>query len=264
MSPEKNSTSTALSAKGNSVIVRPVVNAVRIIRLLSESGAAERAVDIARKLSINPSTCFNILRTLLTEEMVTFDEIGKTYSIGPGIARLARHQIVQQRSAELARQIMQEFAARYRVTVSIWHYISPDRIEVTSLETAPKGLRIEIPMGHRVPVLMGASGRLFAKNLGASEDCLRKMYQEIRWARPLSLETYLEQVMEADRRGWAVDDGYFSAGIMTIAAPVNEPSGKIAFTVSAVFFRGQYTGKKIDEIGTAVRDLAQSLQGLPL
>ena len=49
------------------VTVKPVANAIRILRHLSQSGAPERSVDIARRLSINHSTCFNILRTMVME-----------------------------------------------------------------------------------------------------------------------------------------------------------------------------------------------------
>ncbi|UUZ70707.1 helix-turn-helix domain-containing protein [Polaromonas sp. P1(28)-8] len=46
------------------VIVRPVVNAISILRYLTHTGAPERAADIARHLSINSSTCFNILQNI--------------------------------------------------------------------------------------------------------------------------------------------------------------------------------------------------------
>ena len=55
------------------VTVKPVVNAVRILRYLTQKGAPERAADIARHLAINPSTCFNILRTLVAEDVVDFN-----------------------------------------------------------------------------------------------------------------------------------------------------------------------------------------------
>ena len=42
-----------------------MVNAIKILRYLTHTGAPERAADIARHLSINQSTCFNILRTLV-------------------------------------------------------------------------------------------------------------------------------------------------------------------------------------------------------
>ena len=51
---------------------------------------------------------------------------------------------------------------------------------------------------------------------------------------------YLAQVKLAQKCGWAVDDGYFSDGVLAIAAPVCDASANIAYTVSAVMIRSQH------------------------
>ena len=90
-------------AHGNApVTVKPVVNAIRILRLLSQAGRPERAVDIARQLDINPSTCFNILRTLAAEDMVEFNAMSKRYSAGLGLARLVEQFVTQGQKIQLA------------------------------------------------------------------------------------------------------------------------------------------------------------------
>ena len=101
MNPEEPSVSpTKARATSGTVIVKPVVNAVRILRHLAHTGAPERAADIARHLSINPSTCFNILRTLVAEDVVDFNGLSKTYSAGLGLARLVEQLVTQgQRSS---------------------------------------------------------------------------------------------------------------------------------------------------------------------
>ena len=81
---------TAKSA--NATLVKPVSNAIRILRHLSQVGKPERSLDIARQLSINPSTCFNILRTLVQEDVVDFSPLSKRYSVGSGLARLVEGQ----------------------------------------------------------------------------------------------------------------------------------------------------------------------------
>jgi hypothetical protein len=69
-------------------LVKPVANAIRILRLLGEVGRPVRASEVSRELSLNPSTCFNILRTLVHEGLVDFDETGKTYETGYGLQEL--------------------------------------------------------------------------------------------------------------------------------------------------------------------------------
>lgn len=244
------------------VTVKPVVNAVRILRYLTHKGAPERAADIARHLGINPSTCFNILRTLVAEDVVDFNALSKTYSAGLGLARLVEQFVTQGQRLQQALPPMRELAARFGVTVTLWRRMGANRIVLMHSESSPTVVHIDMPAGQRLPLLMGASGRLFVGRMGMSDDELRAAFAPIRWARNLSFETYQREVARARRRGWAVDDGYFSAGVLAVAAPVCDPSDQIAFTVSAVMIRGQRSEDDIEAIGEALRDLGHRLQAV--
>jgi len=242
------------------VIVKPVVNAVRILRYLTMKGAPERAADIARHLSINPSTCFNILRTLVAEDVVDFNPLSKTYTAGLGLARLVEQLVTQGQRVELASPLMHDLAATHGVTVTLWRRMGTDRIVLVKSESSPTEMHIDMPAGQRLPILMGASGRLFVSQMGIDDAALREVFEQIRWARPLSFETYLREVNRARRRGWAVDDSYFATGVLAVAAPVRDASGSIAFTVSAVMIRGQRSEAEIDLLGEALRDLGHRLE----
>jgi len=249
-------TSDDQSDSSTGVTVKPVVNAIRILRFLTASGSPERAADIARELAINPSTCFNTLRTLVAEEMLDFDPLSKTYTTGLGLAKLVEHLVTQGQRLDVVRPLMQEFAAAHHVTVTLWRRMGNDRIVLVSSETSPGDLRIDMAIGQRLPVLMGASGRLFAGKLGLDEERLRAAFDKVRWARPLGFDDYRRQVADASAKGWAVDDGYFSAGILAIAAPVNDRAGTTAYAMSAVTFRGQHAEAEIEKLGQALRKAA--------
>lgn len=246
------------------VIVRPVVNAVSILRYLTQTGAPERAADIARHLSINSSTCFNILRTLAAEDVVDFNPLSKTYSAGLGLVRLADQLVSRGQRLQLASPLMHELADEFGVTVTLWRRLGADRIVLVSSESSPTNMHISMPTGQRLPLLMGASGRLFTGQLGLSDEQMREEFEHIRWARPISFDAYLKEVKQARRRGWAVDDGYFSAGVLAIAAPVCDSSGNIAFTVSTVMIRGSCDEARVNALGEAVLSLGKRLEGIIL
>lgn len=245
--------------KTSVVTVKPVSNAIRILRHLSQVGTPERSVDIARRLSINQSTCFNILRTLVMEDVVDFNPLSKRYSAGLGLARLVEQLVTQGQRVQLAKPLLQDLAARLRVTVTLWRRIGPDRIVIVSSAASPADVRIDMAEGQRLPLLMGASGRLFATQIEFDTPEVRAGYEKIRWAQPLPFETYKEEVKQAVSRGWAMDDGYFSVGILAVAAPVYSLSGSIDFTVSAVMFRGQRDEEGIAEMGQALIEFCSEL-----
>src|SRR5438876_5359402 len=72
-----------------STVVKPVDNAIRILRYLAVIRQSSTVTIIARELKINPSTCFNILRTLVWNGVVDFDATTKSYKTGPGAIDLA-------------------------------------------------------------------------------------------------------------------------------------------------------------------------------
>ncbi|MDE1164399.1 MAG: IclR family transcriptional regulator [Pseudomonas sp.] len=234
------------------VIVKPVSNAVRILRHLSLVGTPERSVDIARQLEINPSTCFNILRTLVHEDVVDFSALSKRYSVGLGLARLVEQQVSQGHRIQMAKPQLQNLAARLGVTITLWRRISPNRIVIVSSAASPAAVRIDMAEGQRLPLLMGASGRLFATQVDLDDPQVQSGFEGIRWTRPLTLADYREEVKLAAQRGWAMDDGHFSMGILAVAAPIYSPSGSIDFTVSAVMFRGQRDEEGLAELGKAL------------
>lgn len=140
------------------VTVKPVANAIRILRHLSQSGAPERSVDIARRLSINPSTCFNILRTLVMEDVVDFNPMSKRYSAGLGLARLVGQLVTQGQRVQLVKPLLQEFAARMRVTITLWRRMGEDRIVIVSSAASPADVRIDMAEGQRFPMHSHADG----------------------------------------------------------------------------------------------------------
>lgn len=133
------------------VIVKPVVNAVRILRYLTHKGAPERAADIARHLGINPSTCFNILRTLVAEDVVDFNPLSKTYSAGLGLARLVEQLVTQGQRLQMALPAMRELAARFGVTVTLWRRMGLDRIVLMHSESSPPTCTSTCPRASACP-----------------------------------------------------------------------------------------------------------------
>ena len=243
-------------------IVKPVANAIRILRYLNQTGKPARTTQVARVLSINTSTCFNILRTLVAEGVVDFDSVSKTYRPGLGLLKLVGSSLREGQRLETARPLLHDLAERFSVTATLWRRIGDDRIVLVAVEQSPGDLRIHMSTGQRLPFLMGATGRLVAADLGLTKTEAAAGFRSLRWARPITFETYWKEVQESRERGWAIDDGYFSHGIMTVAVPVYDTSGAMSFSLSSVMFRGQYDAAGIDKLGQEMKRLSPRLTDL--
>jgi len=100
---------------------------------------------------------------------------------------------------------------------------------------------------------------VFTAYSGMSRAALKERFGQLRLARPLGFESYLQQLEEVRRTGWALDDGYAYPGTITIAAPVLEPVGPLNFTCAAILFNGQYDLQRVAVIAEELKRLGHTL-----
>lgn len=237
-----------MPAKKNLVLVKPVLNCVNILRYLSQNEHPVTLTQITQKLDINPSTCLSILRTLVTLDLVAPHPNTKAYVIGAGVIPLAEGALGRGGILEIFRYPMEQLARKHGITVTLWRMVDGDRMYLTASAVGDGPIQIQMRLGQRLPRWVGAVGRMMAAHSGLPDAELRKNYKNLRWQSPPSFTAYLEQSREAKRRGYAIDDGNFSRGLLSVAAPVFDLSGEINMACGATMFLGQHTPATVVEI----------------
>lgn len=76
-------------------LVGALVGGLRVLRYLSAAPSGVGVTRVARDLQLNSSTCYNFLKTLVHEGLVSFDDETKTYSIALGLVELAKGALEQ-------------------------------------------------------------------------------------------------------------------------------------------------------------------------
>jgi DNA-binding IclR family transcriptional regulator len=75
--------------------VGALVSGLSVLRYLAGTSVPVGVTRIARDLDLHSSTCFNLLKTLVHERLVNFDDSNKTYTIGLGVVELAKGALEQ-------------------------------------------------------------------------------------------------------------------------------------------------------------------------
>lgn len=236
-------------APAPTTLVKPVDNAIKILRYLSVIRAPSTVTLIARELKINPSTCFNILRTLVWNGVIDFDPNTKSYKTGLGAIDLANRALLNSADgAEQKQALLEKIAETYGVTAMVWRRIGEDRMMLVSIADSNAAVRIHLRQGQRFPLLIGASGRVMAAFGGIEEAEIRRRFPGLKWNRPVTVEDYLKQIEKTRKTGWAIDDGNFVAGMVTVAVPIYNEANTLRGVVSAAMFRGQHDKATIKKI----------------
>lgn len=235
--------------------VGAVAAAIDILKFLGVAGEPVRLVQITRTLGVNASTALNILRTLEQDRLVRFDARSKLYALDMGLADLAAPLLDS--GERRLRAAMEGAAQDLGVTVALWKRVG-DQVELVSVEESADTMRIAFVVGRRLPMLLGAMGRLIAARSGLSEAELADQFSRVEWARPPAYDAWRADVAAVARDGFAIDRGHVSRGVLSLAVPV-EPQGALTRVCCATMFEAEDDGalarvvERLKEIAALVR-----------
>jgi DNA-binding IclR family transcriptional regulator len=224
-----------------------------ILRLLGRSGAPMGVTAIARAAGLSPSSAFNLVRTLVAEGLVDFDTATKSYRIGIGSIDFARMALRGDAMVTALRPVMERLAERHDAAIGLWRAADSGRLMLLALAESEAATRIHMAVGQRQPTGAGSTGRALLAAQGASDDDLRAAHAGVRWPSALDADSYVSQVRDAARLGYAVDDQWLNPGIVTVAAVVPEPGSSPRYCLSASLFVGRHDADGVAAIG---RDIA--------
>ena len=237
--------------------VRSVSQAFAILRLLGGASALTLS-DIGRIVGLSPSSCLNLLKTLVAEGAVERDPRSKHYRLAPAWqAAEALRDSRAVRLADRARPLMARFAQSAEAAVGLWKIVSRDRMQLVVHAESDAGMRLSLADDQRQPLGSGAAGRAIAAAQGVGEAELARRHAPVRWQADLPFDTYARQVSEAAARGFAIDQGFAHRGVCTVAAGIAGIAP--GFSLSASIVAGSRTDAEIAALGMALIALHDEL-----
>lgn len=230
--------------------VRSVASAFSILRMLAESGAATLTA-IGQELGLSPSSCLNLLRTLVDQGAIEREGGSKRYRLSAewaaaGLFTAGQDQAVIDRLRPVMTQLAREFSA----TIGLWKVSPGRRLRLIAHAICETPMRIQLADGQRQPLGGGAVGRALAARQRVGDAELARRYSEVRWQAALPLSSYLDEVALAARLGYAIDNGAAFAGVCSVAAALDADSPSMV--LSASIFAGSRSEAEVEAIGSAL------------
>ena len=239
------------------VKVNSVVHALNILRLLARTPAPLGVTAISRAVSVSPSSCFNLLKTLCAEGMAEFDPASRTYCLGAAVNEFAGGGRADAVPA-LVHPRLAAMAGEYHFASGLWR-VSGERLVLVDFVGSEMATRIHMSVGQRLPILVGAMGRCVAAHTQLTSAQLDEAFTRLRWARAPGSERYRKEVGHVRRHGWAIDDGDFMRGVCTVAAPVLDGAGAVRYCIANTFFSGEHDAAVIARIGAMTAGCARDI-----
>ncbi len=240
-----------------------VTRALAILGLLAEAeGRAIPLSELARTLGIAKSSCANLCQALEDGEMI------RRTSEGFGLGR---------RTAELGGAFSIQFnqVREFFGLISSSPTLSGELVQIAMLDgsdalylarhegRAP--YRIGTPLGSRLPAIFSAAGN--ALLLPLSEPELERVLAGVLPQRSridgmeLSFEVLRERLDAARERGYTIDEGHSTLGVLGVAVPLPPwAPGDPPLAMGAAIPADLADPVRIAAIGTALREVAARLE----
>lgn len=240
-------------------LVGALVSGLRVLRYLSAAKEGVGVTRIARDLEINSSTCYNILKTLLYERLISFNELNKTYAIALGLVEMAKGVLEHESHVRLIHPYLQRISTEHDVTSTLWQRASDERVVLVDRAESSGSVRVHMSIGQRLPMYIAALGRCMAAHSGLSVADLKQRFDALRWDDKPPFSDYLADIEQAQEQGYAVDLGHYVKGVSTVSAPILDSTGAAIMAISAVGFSAQLNDITIKRLGECLCNNAKEI-----
>ncbi|MGX9934104.1 IclR family transcriptional regulator [Advenella kashmirensis] len=240
-------------------LVGALVGGLRVLRYLSAASAGVGVTRVARDLQLNSSTCYNFLKTLVHEGLVTFDEGTKTYSVALGLVELAKGVLEQGSYVRLIHPYLQGISQRHKVTTTLWQRTTNERVVLVDRAESDSSVRVHMSVGQRLPMYIAALGRCMAASSGLDRQELKARFDALRWDDKPTFDEYLAEVELVKKKGYAIDAGHYVKGVSTISVAVLDANGKPIMAISAVGFSAQLSSAQLRKLGEDLRHISTEI-----
>ena len=237
-------------------MVGAVTQAFRILRLLSGNSGPQGVSAIAKHSQVNPSTAFNILRTLVAEDAVNFDELSKTYVLGPGLLALCG-KLLEQSIVQAIRGDLDRLATATNCLIGLWQ-IDDGRMTLVERSVAGRAIRLDMDIKQRLPRFGGAVGRAWAAALKLSDAELRDGFAALRWEGRITGRAYIKEVREAEQFGYAIDDEALYRGVVSVGTVITDRQGVPIFGLTSSDIAHNLDAAKIKRLGEEMASLSRA------
>lgn len=224
-------------ATGESGRIATNLRTLLIIEILGRSEVALSPTEINAKLGLPKQSIHRLCATLVAQGFLVYEPGGKKLRPARRLRMMASGILHSSRTHIARHQILEDVAAKVGETVNFVVPVESGMSYIDRVET-DWAFRVQLPVGTSVPFHCTASGKTFLASLPSRPR--RALVESIRLephtqntiTEPEHLLTELDQIA---KQGYALDLEEFMEGMVAIAVPVRDPSGRF---LAAVAFHG--------------------------
>ncbi|OVZ55334.1 IclR family transcriptional regulator [Pigmentiphaga sp. NML080357] len=224
------------AVKPSDAYVQSFARGLAVIRAFNAERPAMTLTEVADAAGLTRAGARRILLTLVQLGYVVAE--GRLFRLTPRILELGFAYLTSMPFWDLAEPIMEELANEAHQSCSATVLDGTDIVYVLRIPTG-RIMSINLGIGSRLPAYCSAMGRVLLAGLADEEIEAVLARSELRAHTPLTVTDPVrlkEAILKVRQQGWSLVDRELETGLVAIAAPIRDRSGR---TVAALNLSGQ-------------------------
>jgi len=223
----ENSTE-AEESTGSEEFVRSLARGLAVVETFDREHASQSLSDVARRANVTRATARRLLHTLVELGYAAGD--GKRFSLRPKVLNLGYSYMASQGLVEIAQPVMAELVAEVRESCSASVMDDHDVVYIARVASSHRIMSISLNVGSRLPAHCTSMGRvlLAAMNPEALDGFFANQSLSHPTERTVTNVREIRGIIgKTAEQGWALVDGELELGLISLAAPIRDASGKV-------------------------------------
>lgn len=222
--------------------------------------------ELAERTGWPKSTVHNLLSTMRRQDVIVQNETDGKYSMGIHIFELGNAVAQALDIINIAKPFMKKIADISNKSVHLTALRYPNVVLIGRVEPAKNPLKMIVSLGSAMSLYCNANGKLFLSQM--PDHAVEQYIQETEFTphTPFTItepEVLKQQIREARKQGYALENNERNMGMHGIAAPILNSQGKIIYSLSVVGIFNEIdrneTSSMIKLVQLAAREISSRL-----
>ncbi len=240
------------AAAGESV--RSVTRALQILAAFDDDHAICSLAELLDRANLPKTTALRLIQTLVRNGFL-FRRADGRFCLGPVLIRLSRAVSIAWRLPVAADAAMEAVRVRTRETVNLYVLEGMARVLVAQKQ-GPQHIRFVIPVGVRLPLLSGASGKLLLAH--GDSDFIESVLRAAGFEEDLSAGLAVE-LAQIRAQGYAVSRDERERGASSVAVPIPDGRGGVTAALAVSGPTSRFSDDRVAEFAAVLTEAAQHM-----
>lgn len=235
--------------------VRAVERALDILSVFTDETELS-LTEIAAKTQLHKSTVHRLLASLEGKDFITRNAETEKYRLGFRIWELAANLSQTDDPAILLQPEMERLRDLIGETISLYVRDGNERIRIQAVQSN-QAIRRVAPIGARLPLNVGASSKVLIAF--AESDVQRLVLETLEWSGEAERQSFVRQIAEIGRVGFATSVEEREPGAAAISAPIFNRGHRLVAALAVSGPANRFTVQKMKEHASLIIDAANRM-----